>query len=149
MANNPIWSKEKKNYVKAMITNKKLLFANVRGIKNANWKEENKDYDIIIGYCYADDIYYACDARFHFGKHNASFDCTEFANMKPNEIVVGYRKIADYPTLKERILMIPCRQLEVFCKAYSFYLTKYRDENDPISLGIFDKKTQTIKQKMR
>ena len=146
MANNKIWSDEKKQYIVSLVGNKRILFAKVNSFSRAQWDEENDDYDIIIGYDNTNDFYYACDARLHRGKKSASFDCPEFKIKKISDICVGYRKIADERTLYERVLKIPCKKLEEFCKKYSYYMTCYMEANDPILMGVYDVKSQSIIQ---
>ena len=146
MANNKIWSEEKKKYIMSLVGRKKILFANVNGSTIAYWAETNNDYDIIIGYEASKDMYYACDARLHKGKKSARFACPEFERKKISDICVGHRKIADERTLYERVLKIPCKKLEEFCKKYSFYMTRYKEDNDPILMGVYDDESKTIIQ---
>lgn len=146
MANNKIWSDEKKQYIVSLVGNKRILFAKVNSFSRAQWDEENDDYDIIIGYDNTNDFYYACDARLHRDKKSASFDCPEFERKKIIDICVGYRKIADERTLYERVLKFPCKKLEEFCKKYSFYMTRYKEDKDPILMGVYDDESKTIIQ---
>lgn len=129
MAANKIWSDEKKKYIKSLIPRKKILFANIYGNTTAQWKDENIDYDIIIGYYRAYDVYIACDAKYHRGHKYASFDCVSKYKDSAN-IRIGYRKRADEPISTERVILIPCRELEEFCRHSDYYLNRYDTDNE-------------------
>lgn len=124
MAAPKIWSDEKKKYIQSLIPRKKILFANINSRTIAHWKEDNIDYDIIIAYEKYSDIYVACQAEYHIGFKSASFDCVSQYKTS-RKIQVGYKMIANNRTQKEKVILIPCRELEEFCRHIDYYLERY------------------------
>lgn len=116
-----LWSEERTDYIKSLLPNKKILFANVYRDCVAHWNGDAGKYDIIIGYCRCYDVYFACDAQLHKGYTNVSFKCVSEYLGVTDKINEGYGRLGYYGTPKERIIIIPCGMLEEFCKNFKAY----------------------------
>lgn len=121
MAAHKLWSNERKAYIQSLLPNKRILFVNVNGEPKANWNETDGDYDVIIGYCQSSDYYVSINYDLHKGRKSCTLSCiTEYISGK--EIRVGKRL-----RNSEKIVYIPSRQMEEFCRNFSYYMKIYNN----------------------
>lgn len=144
MANNKIWSEQRKEYLKSLIPYKKIQFAVVNGSYIATLEDVGDNYDIIIGLTKNEDVYYAFDAKLHKNRKTASLDCFDQKTKSKKQIAVGYRKIADNYLLYERVFRIPNSCLEEFTRRIDYYIDRFEIDKCDKSLGYYDEKTKSI-----
>lgn len=116
-----IWSNERKGYIQSLLPDKRILFANVNGEPKAYWNEPEGDYEVIIGYCQSYDYYVSMNYDFHVGRKSCTLSCiSEY--ISNDEIGVGRRARS-----MERIVYVPSRRIEEFCRWYSYYMEIYNN----------------------
>lgn len=114
-----IWSNERKGYIQSLLPDKRILFANINGEPKAYWNETEGDYEVIIGYCQSSDYYVSMNYDLHNGRKSCTLSCiSEY--ISNNEIRVGRRA-----RNLERILYVPSRRIEEFCRWFSYYMKMY------------------------
>ncbi len=124
MAAKRVWSDERKNFIQSLLPDKKILFANVRSDKTVYWKEDNNDYDIIIGYSYVNDLYIIYDAKYHRHEKSASCECVSRFFTKRSKINVG-EKFRRYGwNKKEPVVIVPSKMIEEFSQRFSEYFSE-------------------------
>lgn len=127
MANNP-WSQARKDYIRALIPNTKIVFANVDRNGTAHFTKPDKNSEIIIGYCEAYDVYFACNAQFHTRNTQASFECVSKYFSITDKINFDYKNMPNYEKGKECIIIIPNRKIEEFGKHFNYYFEKLKSK---------------------
>lgn len=119
MAGNKRWSEQRKEYIRSLIPNKRILFAIVNGAPKIYWEQLADNYDIIVGLSESD-YYIVMNANLHNGCKSAVVDCiSEFTQGK--KIEVGIRKRSG-----ERVLFVPSCKIEEFFNYFSYYMEKYK-----------------------
>ena len=121
---NPTWSEEKKSYVNQLCRNrKKIWFSSFSSKKGRlGWNtEKNSEYEILLGFCKDDDFYVALKAENHRTcksiTMNKALEKIDVKNLKKIENTIQYSNT--YGT--QKIVVIPCSQLENFCKSIDSY----------------------------
>lgn len=122
MAAYTIWSEQRRKFISALIPNKKILFANINSGGKSQWKEEPKDYDLIVAYYKDHDIYIICKADKHIGCKNSDFSNMSNLFKSRHPISVGYKREANRPFTKERVLIVHENEIEKFCRDLNYYL---------------------------
>lgn len=128
MANSPFWSKQRKDFISALIPKKKIIFANVNGKGVAHWSADCKNYDLIVGYYRNLSIYFICKAEQHIGAKSSDFTSEADLFQKRNAISVGYKKSAVRTFAQERYLIVTENKIEEFSKNVEYYLNTYKSK---------------------
>lgn len=142
-----VWSEEKMAYVQSMMPDKKILFITLSGKLKGQFLCDD-DYDIILGYNETYDVYAVCDATLHKGNVSISFTFQIKEKQERYGIKVHYKALNNEQSLYERVLLIPCRELENFCRNCDYYLRTYeQDEEKEKLLGVYNHDTGGIELK--
>lgn len=123
MAAHRVWSDERKNFILSLFPSKKILFANVRSDQAVYWKEDNTDYDIIIGYSSVNDLYIIFNAQFHRHKKSANCKCVSRFFTKRNKINVGKRCRQDLWGEMEQVVIVPSKMIEELSRNFPNYFS--------------------------
>lgn len=125
MAAPKTWSNARKIFIQTLMTNKKIIFANINSDGIAQWDEECQDQDLIVCYYQKYSIYIICKAERHIGRNNSNFKGSLALFTNKNKISVGYKRDANTPFTKERFLVISENLIEEFCSHLNYYLDEY------------------------
>lgn len=140
-------SKEKKAYVQSMMPDKKILFITLSDSLKGDISY-NDDHDIILGYNELHDVYAACDATLNKGNSSISFGFKSRDIRENHSIQVRYKSLNKQQSLYERVLLIPCKELESFCKDCDYYLYDYeQDDEKEKQLGVYNPDMDEIELK--
>ena len=116
MAAYTIWSEQRRKFISALIPNKKILFANINSGGKSQWKEEPKDYDLIVAYYKDHDIYIICKADKHIGCKNSDFSNMSNLFKSRHPISVGYKREANRPLQKNAFSLSMKTKLKNFAE---------------------------------
>ncbi len=121
---NPTWSEEKKAYVKSLCHNQKKIwfFSFSSGIGTLRWDLHcNQEYQILLGYDKNKDFYVAMSAD-PLKKNRTIKMCRALQNVDFKHMHKIQFTEQKTPYYSVKIMVIPCCELENFCKAMDYYL---------------------------
>ncbi|MDE5765460.1 MAG: hypothetical protein K2I00_10990 [Ruminococcus sp.] len=142
-----VWSDEKIAYVQSMMPDKKIMFITLSSSLKGQFLCDD-DYDIILGYTESHGgVYAVCDATLHKKRGSISFGF-KYEDIQSRNIKVRYKALDNTQTLYERVLLIPCKELEEFCKNCEYYLYYYKQDDEKEKLlGVYNSDTDEIELK--